>query len=172
MLAIAESHLTGTGSIPVELNRILYHPEAIVLAADPAETLRPIHEAARKATQAVTGHSGATERSSPRWTPHVTLCYSTSTQPAGPIIAALGKQLPECRVLIDTLSLVIQLGAEWLWNWSPVGTISLPRSLQTRCQSVKHVPPPMPFRRAAQYFLLSHPRRLNSHGSLRAGHQG
>lgn len=129
MLAIAKAHLSGTGSVMVELNRILYHPEAIVLAADPADALRPIREAAQKATQAVIGHGGTAARPSPHWTPHVTMCYSADTQPAGPIIAALGKRLPGCQVLIDTLSLVIQYGSEWLWDWSPVGTISLPGPL-------------------------------------------
>jgi len=126
MLATARSSLSGTGPITIELSRIFYHPEAIVLAAHPAEALNPIREAARQATQKVTGHSGSDDRSSPEWTPHVTLCYSTSDQQAQPIIAALGKELPSCQVAIDNLSLVVQYGAEWLWNWSPVGAVSLP----------------------------------------------
>jgi hypothetical protein len=64
----------------------------------------------------------------PQWMPHVTLCYSTRVQPAQPIIATSGKTLPSCRVAIDTLTLVVQQGAEWLWNWSPVGAVSLPGS--------------------------------------------
>jgi hypothetical protein len=55
----------------------------------------------------------------------VTLCYSTSHQPAAPIIAALGKSLPPCEVTIDTLTLVIQHGPPLSWNWRPVGTIYL-----------------------------------------------
>jgi 2'-5' RNA ligase len=132
MLAIARSCLSGTGPITIELSRIFYHPEAIVLTAHPAEALSPLREAAQRATQAVTGHSGTDDRSSPHWTPHVTLSYSTSDQPAQPIIAALGKELPKCQVSIDNLSLVVQQEAEWLWNWSPVGAVSLPGSPPAR----------------------------------------
>ena len=30
--------------------------------------------------------------------PHMTLCYSTSRQPAAPVIAALGRELPGCEL--------------------------------------------------------------------------
>lgn len=132
MLAIARSSLSGTGPITIELSRIFYHPEGIVLTAHPAEVLSPIREAAQRATLAVTGHSGADDRSSPEWIPHVTLCYSTSVQPAQPIITTLGKGIPKCEVSIDNLSLVLQQGAEWLWNWSLAGAVSLPASPQAR----------------------------------------
>src|SRR5262249_10901436 len=78
MLAIENTHPPASVSIRVELTRILYHPEAIVPAADPADSLRPIREAAQRATQAVIGNNGTADRTSPHWTPHVTLCYSTS----------------------------------------------------------------------------------------------
>jgi 2'-5' RNA ligase len=129
MLAAARLSVSGTAPITIELSQVIYHPEAIVLAAQPAGALSPIREAARQATLAVTGRDAVAERSSPIWTPHVTLCYSTSTQPAEPIIAALGKKLPDCQVTIDSFNLVIQRGAEWLWNWSPVGTIHISGSL-------------------------------------------
>lgn len=145
MLAIARSSLSETEPITIELSRILYHPEAIVLAARPAEVLMPIREAALRATQAVTGHSGADDRSSPKWIPHVTLCYSTRVQPAQPIIAALGKRLLSCRISIDTLSLVVQQGAEWLWNWSPAGDVSLPGSSPARLSDKARGYVPDPF---------------------------
>jgi len=40
--------------------------------------------------------------------PHITICYSTSSQPAKPIIEALGTRLSGCVVDIRALSLVIQ----------------------------------------------------------------
>jgi 2'-5' RNA ligase len=125
MLAMARSYLADTGPITIEFSRIFYHAEAIVLVAHPAEALSPIRKATQRATHAVIGHSGNDDRTSSQWIPHVTLCYSTSVQPAQPIIAALGKELPRCQVPIDTLSLVVQQGAEWLWNWSPAGVIPL-----------------------------------------------
>ena len=57
--------------------------------------------------------------------PHITICYSTSSQPAKPIIEALGTQLPRCDVDIDSLSLVVQHGPERDWDWSVVSTIRL-----------------------------------------------
>ena len=132
MLAIARSSLSATRPITIELSKIFYDAEGIVLTANPAEALSPIREAAQRATQAVTGHSGTDDRSSPEWIPHVTLCYSTSVQPAQPIITALGKEMPKCEVSIDNLTLVIQQGAEWLWNWSPAGAVALPASRQAR----------------------------------------
>jgi 2'-5' RNA ligase len=151
MLAIARSSLSGTGPITIELSRIFYHAEAIVLTANPAEALSPIREAAQRATQAVTGHSGTDDRSSPEWMPHVTLCYSTSIQPAQPIVTALGKEIPNCEVSIDNLSLVIQQGAEWLWNWSPAGAVSLPAAPQARLRRKRgklgYVPDPSAIQR-------------------------
>jgi 2'-5' RNA ligase len=130
MLAAARASISGTAPVTIEFSRVIYHPEAIVLAAQPAEALSPVREAARQATLAILGHEGIADRSSPTWTPHVTLCYSTSTQPAEPIIAALGKRIPDCQVTIDAFNLVVQYGAEWLWNWSPAGTVPIsgPRS--------------------------------------------
>jgi 2'-5' RNA ligase len=125
MLSIARSSLAGIETISVEFSRVFYHPEAIGILARPAEALMPLREAAQRATRAVTGYDGDDDRSAPLWTPHVTLCYSTSEQPAGPIITALGKDLPGCRVAVDALSLVVQRGAEWLWDWSPVGAVTL-----------------------------------------------
>jgi 2'-5' RNA ligase len=130
MLSLARRSVTSTAPITIELSKVIYHPEAIMLAAQPAEALDSIRDAAQQATFAVTGNSGTTDRSSRTWVPHVTLAYSTSAQPADPIIAALGKNLPSCRLTIDAFSLVIQRGSEWLWNWSPVGTVSLPGSLR------------------------------------------
>jgi 2'-5' RNA ligase len=133
MLRVARSLLSRVAPITVEFSHILYHPEAIMLAAHPADALGPVREAARQATQAVSGHEGALSRSSRLWIPHVTLCYSTSDQPAEPIIAALGKNLPSCHVSVDTLSLVIQRGPEWLWDWVPAGAALLGSLLLARC---------------------------------------
>lgn len=145
MLAIARSCLAGTGPITIEFSRIFYHPEAIVLTAHPAEALSPIRDAAQRATQAVTGHSGNDDRSSPQWIPHVTLSYSTTIQPAQPIIAALGKRLPSCQVTIDTLSLVEQQGSERLWNWSLAGAVSLPGYSPARLADKARGDVPAPF---------------------------
>lgn len=127
MLARASSRLAATAPITVTLSRVFYHPEAIVLGVSPASALSPIFKAAQAATLEVTGACDGTgdPGAGSSWTPHLTLCYSTTEQPAAPVIAALGKVLPPCEVPIDTLSLVIQNGPEPLWDWHPVGDVRL-----------------------------------------------
>ncbi len=124
MAAAATRLLAGTPPITVTLGKILYHPEAIMLAASPASALTPVREAARSATREVTGTDGRPGIRSP-WTPHITLCYSTAHQPAEPIIAALGHELPGRDIQISTISLVIQHGPERHWDWHPVATTRL-----------------------------------------------
>ena len=121
MVATARSRLAATVPVTVTLSRVFYHPEAIVLGVSPASALSPVFDAAQAATCDVTGSSGDTSA----WRPHLTLCYSTSGQPAAPIIAALGKSLPPCEVTIDTLSLVVQNGPELLWDWQRAGDARL-----------------------------------------------
>jgi len=124
MLSVAQEALARMSPIPVTLSKILYHPEAVMLAARPVSALTPVLAAAQEATLKVTGHAGVVNESQ-TWTPHVTVSYSTAAQAAGPIIAALGNAIPEHTVLIDSLTLVIQWGAERLWNWEAVGTVAL-----------------------------------------------
>lgn len=91
MTAVASDFLADVPPITVRLSKILYHPEAIMLAVTPAENLAPIRAAALAATKAVASVVV------PGWTPHVTLCYSTAQQPAQPIITALGNNCPSAR---------------------------------------------------------------------------
>jgi 2'-5' RNA ligase len=124
MLAEARTLLSDTAPIKVTFSRVLYHPEAIVLGVYPQRALEPIHEAALAATRAVTGRDKVSDCKQ-SWKPHVTLCYSTSRQPAEPIIAALGKELPTCEISVQSLSLVVQRGPERLWDWHHIGTARL-----------------------------------------------
>jgi 2'-5' RNA ligase len=110
----------------VEIGRVIYHPEAVMLAVTPHYILRPVLDAAQSATRRVTGKEGSINGGSPSdWTPHITLCYSTARQPAGPVITAVGKSLGTWDITVDSLSLVVQWGSERLWDWEPVGTINL-----------------------------------------------
>jgi len=125
MLSRAQQHLHATQPISVTVSRVLYHPEAIMLAFSPEGALDPIHHAVRQATLAVTGRAGSVTGPAARWTPHMTICYSTGKQPMAPIATALGREVPRCDVTVRAVSLVIQWGPERLWNWQPVGTASL-----------------------------------------------
>ncbi len=124
MAKTAATLLADVPPINATLSRILYHPEAIMLDVAPAKALVPIRNVARTATRLVTGHDHR-KRDAARWVPHVTICYSTTHQPAAPIIAALGERLPVCEVRISTVSLVIQHGPERNWDWSTTSTARL-----------------------------------------------
>jgi 2'-5' RNA ligase len=123
MLSTAAGRLATVPPITVSLGEVRYYPEAIILMAEPAAALAPVRAAAEAATSAITGSAGEPGP----WTPHVTICYSTADQDAGPIIDALGRRLPACEVSIDSLSLVVQDGSELLWNWTTIGTVRLRR---------------------------------------------
>src|SRR5689334_5254669 len=58
MAAVASHLLASVPPVTVTVRKILYHPEAITLAARPAEALLPVLEAAREATREVTGSVG------------------------------------------------------------------------------------------------------------------
>jgi 2'-5' RNA ligase len=122
MASISSRLLADVPPPTVTIGKILYHPEAIMLAARPAEALLPVLEAVRAATQAVTGSQGRAGNKLP-WTPHITIAYSTARQPAEAIIATLGHSLPERKVQISEISLIDQRGPERSWDWHPEATI-------------------------------------------------
>ncbi|MEV4369087.1 2'-5' RNA ligase family protein [Nonomuraea sp. NPDC049637] len=119
----ATTQLSRIAPITVSLGRVLYHPEAVVLEARPADRLRPLLEAAKFATRAATGRDGALAHAA--WVPHVTVAYSSADGPAAPIIEALGKQLPERNVTVRSIHIVNQDGPETVWDWRPLAEIRL-----------------------------------------------
>ena len=130
MTRTAASLLAGMPPVTITLGRVLYHPEAIMLGVAPAEALQPIRDAAWQATRLATGVQ-KTGTAPPRWTPHITICYSTCDRPAQPLIDALGFHLPSCDIQVSALSLVIQHGPERTWNWSVIDTIHLGEPART-----------------------------------------
>ncbi|MEV4454672.1 2'-5' RNA ligase family protein [Microbispora sp. NPDC049633] len=121
LIAEARKRLADVQPATVTLGRVLYHPEAIAVEARPAEALEPMLDAVRAATRAAVGHDGVL--GTDPWIPHVTVAYSSADQPAEPVIAALGRHLPECEVRIESINLVSQDGPEYLWNWHPLADV-------------------------------------------------
>jgi 2'-5' RNA ligase len=126
MLARAQDALARTPPFTMTLQRVLYHPEAIALSVSPASALAPFLAAARNATRGALGEDTAGDTREDEWVPHLTLCYSTTRQPAAPVIAELGMTLPASEVKIGEMSLVVQEGPEHLWNWHIAGSVRLP----------------------------------------------
>jgi 2'-5' RNA ligase len=77
MLSEAQQHLDSIQPINVTISGVLYHPEAIMLGFAPEGALDPIHRAVQQATLAVTGRTGSVTGPAARWTPHMTISYST-----------------------------------------------------------------------------------------------
>jgi 2'-5' RNA ligase len=123
MVTQARRSLQQMSPVTVTLGQVLYHPEAIALGVRSDDHLDDVAQAVRKAATSTIGLSADVTAS--LWIPHVTVAYSTQDQPAGPIIAALGRELPECPVTIDTIHLVAQHGAERAWNWQPITAITI-----------------------------------------------
>jgi 2'-5' RNA ligase len=114
MVAQAHEQLAGVPPVMVTLGRVLYHPRAVMLAAQPPEVLEPVLRAVQQATRTGTGRDGTLHYEP--WTPHITLAYANSVRPAAPVIEALGRELPQQRATISSISLVSQ-APEQLWTW-------------------------------------------------------
>jgi 2'-5' RNA ligase len=117
MVGQARRLLAGTPPVTITLGRVWYHPRAVMLAVRPPGALDPILRAAQQATRAATGHDGALHTQP--WTPHITLAYSNTARAAGPVIDALGRELPTRHAAVTAISLVSQ-APEQLWTWDLV----------------------------------------------------
>jgi 2'-5' RNA ligase len=114
MAADARRMLAGIPPVTVTLGRILYHPRAVMLAAQPPDVLEPVLRAVQHATRIATGRNGKVHYEP--WTPHVTLAYGNSARPAAPVIEALGRELPQRHITISSICLISQ-APEQLWTW-------------------------------------------------------
>jgi len=123
MVARARAGLAASGPVTADLGPVLYDPEAIALAVGPDGVLHPVRavlaEAARQAG------AGPGEPADAHWVPHVSVAYSTAEQPDGPVIAALGRELPAGQITVDSVSLIAQHGPERDWSWQPLASIAL-----------------------------------------------
>jgi 2'-5' RNA ligase len=120
MIERARQRLRAVCPVSVSIGRVLYHPEAIALAVRHDGALDAVFDAVRAAAQSTIGRP-----EDAGWIPHVTAAYCTAVQPSGPIIAALGRELPECEITVSSVSLIAQHGAERDWDWRLVADIQL-----------------------------------------------
>jgi 2'-5' RNA ligase len=124
--------LASTPPVTITLGQVLYHPRAIMLGVGPPSALDPVLRAARQATRSATGRGG--ELYGEPWTPHITLAYSNAARPAGPVIDALGRELPRRQAAVPAVSLVSQ-APEQLWTWDLVTQVPLGTGLHHQTES-------------------------------------
>ena len=123
LLSRSQKAVNGIHPVQVTARRVLYHPEAIMLAIEPAEELRSVARLVGEATQESLGPRPETLEQVGSWVPHVTVAYSIASQDSAPIIGAVGKAVRPRTAVIERLSLVNQWGPERDWDWEVVGEI-------------------------------------------------
>jgi hypothetical protein len=123
LVAAASRELAGLAPVQVRFSRIIFHPEAVVLAAQPASSLTPIRQAVCDATRQVLGSDRADGDDD--WIPHVTAAYSNAEGPAQPVIDAVGKTVSACATTVGTVDLVIQERHGHSYRWKKVAAARL-----------------------------------------------
>lgn len=123
LVAQGRQQLRRVPAAEVTFGRVLYRPETIALGLQPDGALDAVCDAVREATRVALGPV-APDTTAP-WFPHVTLAYSTQDQPAEPVIAALGRELPACELTLDAVSLIAQYGPERDWRWQSLARLPL-----------------------------------------------
>jgi 2'-5' RNA ligase len=115
MVGGAAARLATTAPIQVEVGKVWFHSEAVMLGIQPPRALDPVRGAIREAVaEAVSAHQLADE---PDWAPHISLAYSNDAGPAASIIAAL-KPPPAPRLMtVHRVHLVAQERAGHLYRW-------------------------------------------------------
>ena len=122
MVATATQILAETQPIAVSLGRVFYHPEAITLLVEPAESLEPVLSAVQLAAR----EAGCDGRASTSpWRPHISIAYSNGSGPAAPVVEALGLEVPPTQITIRSVSLVAQAQVGHSWQWQPVAEVRL-----------------------------------------------
>jgi 2'-5' RNA ligase len=123
MVARARAGLQAAGPVTAGLGPVRYDADAIALAVGPDGVLDPVR--AVLADAARLAGAGPGEPAAAPWAPHVTVAYSTQDQPDGPVVAALGRELPAGQITVDSVSLVAQHGPERDWDWQPLASVPL-----------------------------------------------
>jgi hypothetical protein len=107
----------------LEVGKLLFHTEAVVLGIRPPRALDPVRHGIREAVaETVTAHQLDDE---PEWTPHVSIAYSNTEGPAGPILAALRPRPVPRSVVIREVHLVAQVRDSHLYRWEQLTAVPL-----------------------------------------------
>jgi 2'-5' RNA ligase len=93
--AVAAEKLARIPAPVVTFHQPVIRPEAIYLPAQPADDIQAVRLAVREAIAEALGESGLENTQQlARYRPHVSLAYSNTDQPAGPILKALSHADP------------------------------------------------------------------------------
>jgi 2'-5' RNA ligase len=117
--AIAEAalqRLAAQPPVPLVIGPALVDPEAIMLPVHPDAALDPVRAAVRAAIADVRGPSQVPEGE--EWTPHISMAYSHTTDPAAPYIDAITAVSPAPAELTVPSVQLIELNRDThLYQW-------------------------------------------------------
>lgn len=119
----ASERLRHLAPVPVTFGRTLFHPEAVMLRAQPLRSLAPVRETVHEAGVQVLGAVRAGMAGD--WTPHVTVAYSNGDGPAAPVIQAAGRSAGRCDIVVAEVHLVAQERDGHRYQWETVAAVRL-----------------------------------------------
>ncbi len=118
----ARSAVSALGPIPVRFDRVRVYSEALVLEPQPAEPIGILRQTLRDVTAEVIGAAPGRES----FTPHVSIAYVSTDQPAAAAVAAAESIRPEpAEVTIDAASLIEQHRDNAMYEWRTITTVAL-----------------------------------------------
>ncbi|MEW2354332.1 2'-5' RNA ligase family protein [Spirillospora sp. NPDC029432] len=115
MVDEAAKRLGALEPIEVELGRLWFHSEAVMLGVRPSRALHPVREAIREAV-AASVHVHQLD-DDPEWTPHVSVAYSHADRPAEPVVSALALRPAPRPLRVSEVHLVEQVREGRLYRW-------------------------------------------------------
>ena len=121
MTTAAQETLGGIQPITVELGKVWFHPEAVMLSPHPAESLAPIYEHIRQAA----AHAIPEDDIPAQWLPHMSIAYSNSDGPAAPVVEALTPRPRPVSWTAQAVHLVAQRRHGHSYRWERLATALL-----------------------------------------------
>lgn len=122
VVAAVQQRLAGVPQLRLAFGPAVVFTEAIVLPPARPEDVATVRTAIRAGIADVYGQDNVPE-SAAGYRPHVTVAYSTTEQPAGPVIAAIDAERPEPATIPMPEALLIELGRdEAIYRWHTVGS--------------------------------------------------
>jgi 2'-5' RNA ligase len=125
--AIAEAareRLATQPPVPLVVGPALADPEAIMLTVHPDAALDPVRTAVRAAIAEVWGPSQVPEGED--WTPHISMAYSHTTDPAAPYIDAISTVSPApAELTVPSVQLIELKRDTHLYQWATKADVPL-----------------------------------------------
>ncbi|WP_161606073.1 2'-5' RNA ligase family protein [Microlunatus speluncae] len=118
----ARSALSGLRSIPARFDRLRIYSEALALEPEPAESITALRQTLREVTAEVIGEAPGRDG----FTPHVSIAYVNTDQPAAATVAAVESISPEpAEETIGAVTLLEQHRDNTRYEWRTITTLPL-----------------------------------------------